>query len=382
MHDSVLVIGAGPAGICSAYWLDRLRIPFRVVDQAAVVGSTWANLYPSLQLNTLNLFSHLPGEMIPLRYGFYPLGKDYYRYLARYVEKRRFPITLNVHVSRVSPLPEGGWRVESSEGIEDYAAVITATGRFSKPYIPALPGIDTFTGTIIHAHNFHDPEAFRGKRVIVVGTGPSGGDIAGALAGIAQTPITLSVRSDIVLGRIYPLGLPHTFWQIVVNQLPKRWQKPIQNATVYRGFPDMKSLPIRFAPNREDRQGTSAPIRGRELYDALISGAVIGAAGVQGFDDDSVVFSDGTRCAADVVILCTGYRPAMDYLNLPYEVDKDGLPVRAVDPVFGSEGMQIDGYTGLYLVGRYYRGYGAFHNFRKEARIAAHQIQRDVFDLA
>ncbi len=383
MRKSVLVIGAGPAGICSAYWLNRLKIPFRVVDQAAVVGSTWANLYPSLQLNTLNLFSHLPGEPIPLRYGVYPLGKDYYRYLVKYVEQHRFPITLNVRVTCVSPLPDdnGGWRVESSEGVDDYAAVITATGRFSKPYLPTLPGMETFTGEIIHAHDFHDPEAYRGKRVVIVGTGPSGGDIAGALAGIAQTPTVLAVRSDVVLARKYPFGLPHTFWQVLIHQLPQRWQKPLQNATVYRGYPDMKHLPIRFAPNREDRIGTSAPIRGRELYDALKSGAVIGAAGLAGFDGESVLFSDGTRRPADVVILCTGYRPAMDYLNIPYEVDKDGLPVRAVDPDYGVEGMQIKEYPGLYLVGRYYRGYGAFHNFRKEARIAAHQIKRDV-DLA
>lgn len=377
MRDCVLVIGAGPAGIASAYWLDRLKIPFRVVDQAAVIASTWANLYPSLQLNTLNMLSHLPGERMPLRFGWYPMGTDFYRYIKRYIEKRHFPIALNVRVTRVSPV-SGGWCVESSEGVDEYRAVIVATGRFTKPFIPPLPGMETFTGTILHARDFHQPEAYRGQRVVVVGSGPSGGDIAAALAGIAASPVIFAVRSDIVLGRRYPLGLPHTFWQIAARRLPQRWRKPFQNATVYMSFPGVEKLPIRFAPNREDRQGTSAPVRGRELYDALKTGTVIGTAGVQGFDGGDVVLLDGTRYSADVVIMCTGYRPALDYLDISFETDKDGLPIRTVDPEFGIEGMQIAGYTGLYLVGRFYQGLGAFANFRSESRIAAEQIKRDV----
>src|SRR5690349_1293712 len=76
--DQVLVVGAGPSGISSAYYLEQAGIPYRVVDRAGVIASTWANLYPSLRLNTAGFVSHLPGKRIPLRDGIYPFGKDFY----------------------------------------------------------------------------------------------------------------------------------------------------------------------------------------------------------------------------------------------------------------------------------------------------------------
>ncbi|MDX2161606.1 MAG: NAD(P)/FAD-dependent oxidoreductase [bacterium] len=376
IRSEVLVIGAGPAGICAAYWLAKRAIPYRVVDQAAVVGSTWAHLYPSLQLNTLSLNSHLPGALIPLRYGFFPLGRQYYDYLTRYVRARQFNITLNVTVTRVSP--EGdGWRVESSEGVDQYPAVIVAAGRFNNPYFPSIPGADTFRGQVIHASAFHDPQDYAGQRVMVVGNGPSGGDIAAALATYAARPVLLAVRSDVVLARKYPFGLPHAVWAYAIHALPKPLRKPLTNALVYQGYPGMKSLPIRFAPNRDDRQGTSAPIRGRELYDALKQGGVVGVAGLAALRERCAVLNDGSEHPVDVVILSTGYRPALGFLDVPFATDGEGWPLRAVDPVYGAEGMQIAGYRGLYLVGRFYRGRGALRNFRYEAKIAAHQIERD-----
>jgi cation diffusion facilitator CzcD-associated flavoprotein CzcO len=375
MPTPVLVIGAGPAGICAAYHLERRAVPYRVVERADVAAPTWANLYPSLQLNTLSLNSHLPGELIPLRYGFYPMGWQYHEYVRRYVEKRAFNITFGVHVTRVTP-HNGGWRVESSEGIDDYPVVVLATGRFSKPYLPVIPGIESFTGRLLHAHDVRDPSAFRGQRVLVIGAGPSGGDLAAAIADCAATPVLLSIRSDLVLARKYPFGVPHSIWQLMIGVLPTPMRKPLLNALVYRGYPGMHRLPITFAPNREDRIGTSAPIRGRELYDALKHGRVNGVKGVARFSERCVELTDGSQHEIDTAILSTGYRVALDYLDIPFEKDHDGFPVRALDPIYGDQGMQVAGYPGLFWVGRYYRGKGALRNFRYEARIAAAQIAR------
>jgi len=373
MPEHVLIVGAGPAGICAAFHLERRAIPYRIVDRAAVVGSTWAHLYPSLQLNTLSLNSHLPGELIPFRYGFYPMGRDYHTYLRRYVEKRDFNIALGIDVTRVTP-ENGAWRVDSSEGAQLYPAVILATGRFSKPFLPIIPGMNTFSGTILHAHDFRDPADYAAQRVMVVGTGPSGGDIAAALAKYALPPVLLAIRSDVVLARKYPFGIPHSIWQLAINQLPTPFRKPLLNALVYRGYSGMKDLPIKFAPNREDRVGTSAPIRGRDLIDALKAGTVIGVTGVARFVGRCVELTDGTQHEVDTVILSTGYRAALDYLDIEYQTDRDGFPVRAIDRVYGDQGMQVAGYPGLYWVGRYYRGKGALRNFRYEANIAAAQI--------
>jgi putative flavoprotein involved in K+ transport len=309
------------------------------------------------------------------------MGWQYYQYLIRYAEKRKFNITLGVEVTRVAPEYAAdrvisGWHVESSEGVNVYPAVIIATGRFGNPYLPQIEGAETFEGRYMHAHDVHDPAEFAGQRIMVVGNGPSGGDIAAALTQAAAKPIFLAVRSDVVLARKYPFGLPHSIWQILISSFPKPIRKPLTNLLVYQGYPGMKDLPIKFAPNRTDRKGTSAPIRGRDLIDALKSGSVVSVAGLARLYGRCAELLDGSRHEVDVVIMCTGYRPVLDFLEIEFDRDPDGWMIREVDPEFGAEGMQIAGYLGLYLVGRFYRGFGALRNFRHEARIAAHQIQR------
>ena len=224
LTGDVLVIGAGPAGIASAYYLEKAGIPYTVVDRAQVIGSTWANLYPSLRLNTASYVSHLPGERFPLRYGIYATGRQFYEYLRRYVERRNFRILLSVEVRRVNP-QDSGWCVETSIGSAWFPAVIVASGRFGKPYIPEIPGIDTTPCEVLNARDFSDAAPFVGKRVLVVGNGPSGVDIALELVAAARVPVYLSIRSDIVVARRYPYGLPDSMWNLMARAfVPRRWR--------------------------------------------------------------------------------------------------------------------------------------------------------------
>ncbi|MDQ7036001.1 MAG: NAD(P)-binding domain-containing protein [Anaerolineae bacterium] len=101
--EDVLIIGAGPAGIASAYALEKVGISYKVVDRAKMIGSTWKRLYPSLKLNTTRFFSHMPGKRFPLHYGFYPKGRQYHDYLLEYVAEHDFNIHLGIDVYRVAP---------------------------------------------------------------------------------------------------------------------------------------------------------------------------------------------------------------------------------------------------------------------------------------
>src|SRR5664279_4510206 len=179
--ESVLVVGAGPSGISSAYFLEQAGIAYQVVERTQVVASTWANLYPSLRLNTAGFVSHLPGKRIPLRYGIFPMGRDFYHYVEAYMREHRFKIEYGVEVKRVAPDADQ-WLVETSntsDGSREtrrYRCVIIASGRYGNPYLPRIPGAETFAGRYLHAQDFKQPEAFAGERVLVVGNGPSGVD--------------------------------------------------------------------------------------------------------------------------------------------------------------------------------------------------------------
>lgn len=369
----VLIIGAGPAGISTAVLLQRAGIAFRIVDRAQVPVSTWAGLYPSLRLNTAGFVSHLPGQRMPLRYGIYPTGRQYHAYTLDYLRRHPLPIAYGTTVERVEPAP-GGWRVQTHrDGTAQpetvFRAVVLASGRFGQPIMPPIPGADRFGGTLLHASAYHGPEPFAGQRVVVVGNGPSGGDIAAELGGIAATPVTLAIRSDIVVARAFPYGLPVTAWHLIAELLPRAWRKGFLNRITYQGFPGQDALGLPLAPNRDDRVGTSAPVRGPDLIRAIKRGLVRPAAGLAALEPGTAVLMDGARIPAEAVILCTGYQPATGYLAVALEVDAAGWPVRRSD-----DSQQIKGCPGLYLVGRNYRGLGPLYNIRQEARIAVREI--------
>lgn len=374
--DETLIIGAGPAGLASAHHLKRLGLPFRMVDKADRVASTWASLYPSLQLNTARFVSHLPGRRMPLRYKIYPTGRQLYEYLVDYARRERFEVEFGVEVKRVAPI-EGGWHVETSAWSDDFHSVIIASGRFSNPYMPDLPGQENYTGRRLHASEYRRAADFAGQHVLVVGNGPSGADIAVELGEAAARPVRLVVRSDLVIARRFPLGLPETAWRILLRPLPSRLTKPIMDKISYMRYPDMPDLAsrygLKFAPNRVDRVGSSAPLRGRELIDAIKAGNVLPVAGLARLHDRCADLVDGSTVPADAVILCTGYRPAISYLDFPYDVDRDGWLRRISDDIEDSV-TEVADYPGLYQVGRYYRGLGPLHNIRAEAKDAALRI--------
>jgi cation diffusion facilitator CzcD-associated flavoprotein CzcO len=370
----VLVIGAGPAGIACAYFLREYGLRYEVVDKATVIASTWANQYPSLRLNTTRFFSHLPGEKFPLHYGLFPTGKQYHEYLTRFVARHDLNITLGVEVLHVAQ--EGdGWRVETTRGVEHYPAVILASGRFSNPHIPHIPGLDHFDGQVVHASAFKHPADFAGQRVMVIGNGPSGVDLVTALPRHAAQPVYLAQRTGLVLRPRYPMGMPKHAWMMLSEMLPPRLGKPLLNRVLLLKFRNLHRVGIKTPPPGEE--SSAAGTRGPELIRAVRRGAVQPVESPVDFAGSTVTLRDGSQIELDTLILATGYRPALRYLDIVYETDRDGLPQRELD---GGPGYEVKGYPGLYVVGVFYQGKGAMFNFNVEARITARQIARRLAD--
>jgi putative flavoprotein involved in K+ transport len=367
----VLIIGAGPAGLSSGYYLQRAGISYLIVDRADHLGSTWANLYPSLKLNTAGFVSHMPDSRIPLRYGLLPTGKQYYAHFSKWAHEHPLNIQLLTEVRRITP-QDGGWCAEMDGGARWYPVVVLASGRFNQPYIPPIAGIKSFTGEVLHARNFRDPAPYVGKRVIVVGSGPSGADIAVALAEGGAGRVWMAIRSDIVIARRNPYGINETIWKLMIGALPQRWQKAVTDSILFQSYPNIKTLGLPLARNRDDRRGTSVPIRGPEFVQAVREGAIGITRGLAALDGSRARLDDSSTLEIDVVIFATGYRPALGYLDVNYERDAQDWPLRQTEQ--DAESTAIRGYSGLYLVGRYYRGLGAFYNIRHEARKAAAQI--------
>jgi indole-3-pyruvate monooxygenase len=385
----VIVIGAGPAGLSTAYYLKQAGIPFQVLERAATVGETWRDLYPSLRLNTTRWYSYLPGKKFPWHYPIFPTGKQYYQYLVDYADT--FDLTRHIQfgvtVERLSRTDDGVWCVESTAGEQVVPVVVSTTGVFGSPKLPKIPGLDTFEGEVLHGSDYHGPEPFAGKRVMVVGNGPTGVDLAPELGREPSVPpVLLSMRTGVMLRPRYLYGLPKHAWAIIGDWLPDALGKPLVQHMTDIKFETVEQVGIRVPP--PDEESTAAGTRGAELIHAVRNGEVVCVAGPRRFFGRCVELDDGTVHELDAVIMATGYKPVLyqyldesvtvsDYFNWPV-MDEENYTKRDWLPhdYRSNRAREVKGLPGLFIVGIYYQGKGAMYNFRVEAQIGVEEIER------
>ncbi|MFE9738123.1 FAD-dependent oxidoreductase [Streptomyces sp. NPDC006477] len=181
-RTDVVVIGGGQSGLAAGYHLRRLGLDFVILDAGPSPGGAWPRTWDSLRLFSPAAYSSLPGRLMPPQAGeTYPGAAHVVAYLSAYEERYDLPVHRPVRVSGVHR--DGALlRVETDAGPWLARAVISATGTWSRPFVPAVPGRDEFAGTQLHTVGYENPAAFAGKRVTVVGGGNSGAQIAADLA--------------------------------------------------------------------------------------------------------------------------------------------------------------------------------------------------------
>ncbi len=388
----VLIIGAGPAGLNAAYALERAGIEYRIIERTRQLAPTWNSLYPSLRLNTSRFFSQLPERQFPRRWGIHPTARQYYRYLVDWAADQPFTVDFGVEVDRVAPRGDSLWQVETNHGIETYRAVIPATGVFDNPQLPNIEGMDSFAGEIMHSREFRRLDQIRGKRTMVVGTGPSGADIAVAAGKVATGGFAwLSIRSGVDLRPRYPYGLPRHAWMMLGEKLPERACVWLQTQTGKIKY-NMGDFGVWQTP---PNTGSGVGYRGPELLNALRQGQARPLRQPVRFDTRGATLADGEYIELDAVIMATGYLPVLhQYLDIDmqfstqayypetgcdWDIGPNGIrgwPLR--DTGKHPNGREVLGHEGLFLVGVFYKGRGAFYNMTVEARIAAEQIMQHL----
>ncbi|MCT7658803.1 flavin-containing monooxygenase [Mycobacterium deserti] len=329
-HERVVIVGAGPCGLAIARQLRHFHgIDALVVDRATAPVSAWRARYEGFRLNTCGLWSHLPGQRIPLRHGRWPKRDDMVDYFDDYVRRQRLRLALGVTVTRIDR-EQQSWRL-SSDGKPILAdAVVVATGNYHTPALPTWPGVDTFTGTVLHSVHYRNAWPFSGRDVLVVGAGNSAADIALQLSDRVARRVRMAVRTPPHLVPRAVAGIPVDAFSGAFSRLPL----PVLDraAAVMRRvwFGDLRPVGLP-APQRgiytsllDDEQ---IPTLGDELVPLVKSGRIEIVAAVQSFDRDRVVLADGTAVTPDVVIAATGYQRGLEPLVGHHDVlDPAGRP--------------------------------------------------------
>ena len=300
VEKDIVVIGGGQAGLAAGWYLLRAAQDFVILDNGEGPGGAWRHGWDSLRLFSPAGYSSLPGwQMPPPDHAGFPTRDDVIAYLAAYESRYALPVERPVSVRTIRRADDGRLRVETDRGVWLAKTVIGATGTWSHPFIPDVPGRDSFGGVQLHSAHYVDPDAFAGKSVLVVGGGNSGAQIHAEVSQVAhstwvtQTPPEF--LPDDVDGRVL-----------------------FERATALHRGEAITGPPIGFAnivmvpPVREARDRgmlTSVP-----MFERMTS--------------DGVVWADGAAAKVDAIIWCTGFRAALDWLKGLEIIGADGkVPV-------------------------------------------------------
>jgi putative flavoprotein involved in K+ transport len=282
----VLVVGAGQAGLAAGYYLRRAGLDFAVLDACDAPGGAWQHCWESLRLFSPAAYSSLPGRPMPARAGGeWPDAAHVVNYLTEYEKRYELPVHRPVQVRAVEDAGDGGLLAHTDEGTWHARALISATGTWWRPFIPAVPGRELFTGRQLHTRDFHRAGDFTGQRVVVVGGGNSGAQIAACLTGPATAVRWVTRRP----ARLLP------------DEFDGRALFEIATRRVQGGGPRISDLGdiVAVRPVRQAR--AAGLLVDHRMFDALTPGGPR--------------FADGTVWQADAVIWCTGFRPALAHLG-------------------------------------------------------------------
>ena len=357
-----IVIGAGPAGLAAGRELREAGVRHVILERGAGPGHVWADLYDSLTLHTGKHMSALPGLPLPRRAPLFVPRLQFVDYLRDYARRFELPIESNTTVLRATR-ENGRWCIDTTGGEMRARAIVVATGIVSSPRTPTFAGREQFRGRVMHSVEYRRPEPFAGRRVLVVGVGNSGAEIASELAR-AGVDVTIAVRSGANVVPRELFGVPIQYLSYWVRKLPRSAQETITAAVG-------KLTELRRGPPVLPRSRLSPldaiPVIGFALVDAIRAGRVKVKGGIERLTEGGVRFLDGTSAVFDDLLLATGYTAALHPLGDLVRLDDRGFAVRS-DRVASAD--QPD----LYFVGHNYDASGGLYNIRRDAPLVARWV--------
>ena len=298
-HFDVVVIGAGQAGLAIGYFLARQGRRFMILEAADGVGVAWRGRWDSLVLFTPRRYDALPGLAFPGDPDGYPTRDDVIAYLDQYAATFDLPIDFNSPVRSLSQ-ENGAFRISVDRRQVVADQVVVATGPFQRPRTPQVA--DQLAPEVFQTHStgYHRPSEVPDGRVLVVGGGNTGFQIAKELSATHTVELAIGSRQTPLPQKL--LGRDIFSWLTRLGVLTKT----------------VDSRLGRRARDRDTLIGSS-PRELKRKYGVTLRPRVVNASG------RTVTFADGSDQEFDAVIWATGYRPDHAWINAPV-LDAEGSP--------------------------------------------------------
>jgi cation diffusion facilitator CzcD-associated flavoprotein CzcO len=338
-EPAALVVGGGQAGLSAAACLSQLGVDTLIVDREPRIGDNWRNRYHALVLHNQVQVNHLPYMRFPPTWPTYIPKDKIAGWFETYVE------SLELNYWTGTEFAGGAYddaakrwsvtlrRADGTTREMHPRHVVMATGVSGIPNLPEIPTLRNFNGEVLHSSQYSDGDAWRGKNVLVIGSGNSGHDIAQDLHS-SDAKVTLVQRSSTMIVNVEPSaqlpyalydeGLPLEDCDLITASIPtslarrshilmteqaRKLDKDLLDALERRGFK------LDFGEDGTGWQFKYLTRGGGYYFNVGCSDLVAsGEIGLEQFSDISAFVADGARMRdgrtlkADLIILATGYK--------------------------------------------------------------------------
>jgi dimethylaniline monooxygenase (N-oxide forming) len=308
----VAVIGAGPGGLVAAKEALEVGFDITMFEASDDLGGQWyttashSGVWPGMRTNTSRALTAFSDFAVPDTHELHPFAEQIHAYLRAYAET--FDVTPRIRFETAVRSLRPGWLVNG----EPFDAVVVASGRFRTPALP--PGLDSFSGTVLHAYDYPGASFFTDRRTLVYGNGVSGHEIASDIASV--TPVVSAYRKPrYVLQKVVDGVSSDWQWYTHIGALRRSAMPPEEYGRLLR------ARVVRVAGNPADF-GAPAPddsilVAGHSLCQDYLTqvraGDISCRPAIAEVDGRDVTFTDGTRETVDTIVCATGYR-----LDIPY----------------------------------------------------------------
>lgn len=323
-HVETIVIGAGQAGLSVGHHLAERSREFVILDAAERVGDAWRNRWDSLRLFTPARYDGLDGMPFPAQRHHFPTKDEMADYLETYAREQALPVRTGTRVQRLAR--DGGDRfvLTTDRGSMTADNVVVAMSTYGRPKVPAFAG-ELRSGIVqLHSSRYRRPSQLQDGGVLLVGAGNSAAEIAVDvsndhevwMAGRDTGHIPFRIEGSVGRRVGVPFVVGFLFHHVLTVSTPMgRKARPV---VLSRGGPLIRTRPSDLRRIGVERVGR-----------------------VTGVRDGLPLLEDGRTLEVRNVVWCTGFRPSLDWIDLPIHGEHEPLHERGV----------VATEPGLYFVG-------------------------------
>jgi len=324
-----LVIGAGQAGLAAGYYLGRAGVDFALLDGGEEIGTAWARRWDSLRLFTPARYNSLPGLPFPGERDSLPTKDEVAGYLKAYAKRFDLPVRLR---TRVGALRHNGeaYTVTTASGERlEARSIIVATGANQRPYVPAFAAALGPRIAQVHSSAYRRASQLPAGRVLVVGAGNSGAQIAIELANSGRHVVLSGPATGSLPRRFLGRDIYDWLWPTLMRpSIDSRLGQRLMRGRLFAGDPLVGMTDGSLAHPHLLRTGRTIGVR-----------------------DGVPLLQDGSAVAGvAAVVWCTGFRPDFGWIELPI-FGLDGYPIHRRGVAIGAPGVAFLGMRYQYRMG-------------------------------